>query len=46
MIHIKHLRQLIKLMTENDLSEIDLRDGQEQVKGPLGPSRRRDRHSR
>jgi len=31
MIHIKQLRQLIKLMKDNELTEIDLRDGQEQV---------------
>ena len=32
MIDLKLLRQLVKLMAENDLSEVDLQDGEEKVK--------------
>ncbi len=32
MIDLKALRQLVKLMVDNDLSEVDLTDGEEKVK--------------
>ena len=41
MIELKKLKELVDLMKENDLSEIDLRDGDEMVtlKRPLaGPA--------
>lgn len=37
MIDLKLLRQLIKLMTDNDLTELDLQDGEEKVKLKRGP---------
>jgi len=37
MIDIKTLKQLIKLMKDNDLCELDLRDAEEQVKLKRGP---------
>ena len=40
MIDIRRLKELVKLMVENDLSELDLRDQEETVtikRGPEGP---------
>lgn len=37
MIDLKTLKQLITLMKDNDLSELDLQDGQEKVKLKRGP---------